>query len=168
MVTVGFAAPPFDCLAVVEGNFIRLSWQQLHENKPLVLLFGALDRTGQSASALVALAGAATRLREADAKLAVVCREHESEMRVWSSRLCARDGHGLVTFPLIVDAEDRVSGPYGMLLADGGTLCGEVLIDASGIVRHVAASSFRVKTDVAELVRCIETLALPGGPWRWN
>ena len=47
MVRVGLAAPQFDGNAVVDGHLVQLSWQQMHEDKTLVLLLLGGDKGSQ-------------------------------------------------------------------------------------------------------------------------
>ena len=67
MVTVGFAAPKFDCRAVVHGTIRRLRWRQVHEDKTLLLLFDASTAGGPAN--LIVLNQAAGRLHALQAKL---------------------------------------------------------------------------------------------------
>ena len=43
MVVVGQAAPQFDGSGVVDGHLVQLSWQQVHEDKTLILLFDPFE-----------------------------------------------------------------------------------------------------------------------------
>ena len=63
MVQVGVAAPKFDCRAVVGGVLRRLRWQQLHENKTLLLLFESHLSTAEEVAELPALDRVSRRLR---------------------------------------------------------------------------------------------------------
>jgi alkyl hydroperoxide reductase subunit AhpC len=152
MVTVGFAAPKFDCRAVVHGTIRRLRWRQVHEDKTLLLLFDASAAGGPAD--LIVLNRAAGRLHALRAKLAVVCRASVAELLA-----LANDGADDLAFPLIGDADRYLAWLYNLVLADGTTLWGQFLIDPAGVVRQAAVSGFPVAWDVEELVRSAQVVA---------
>jgi alkyl hydroperoxide reductase subunit AhpC len=159
MVMVGVAAPKFDCRAVVRGVLRRLRWQQVHENKTLLLLFESHLSTAEEVAELRTLNQASGRMRPLWAKVAVVCRAPLSQLRPWVRDADASEQPEPLAFPLIVDADGFLAWRYDLLDAEGRTLWGQVLIDRTGIVRQTAVSCFPVTTNVDDLVRNIQSVA---------
>jgi peroxiredoxin (alkyl hydroperoxide reductase subunit C) len=165
MVRVGFAAPTFDCLAVVHGSLVPFHWPRAPENRPRVLPFDSLGRTAHSPDYLITLGDAVEgRLH---AELAVVCRDPLYEVLAWADRRGA-GARGSLPFPLIVDSDDRVAWLYDLMAEDGRVLWGRFVIDPRGIVRQMAVSCFPVEVSVEDLVRSVQASRLPVGRGPWN
>jgi hypothetical protein len=130
VVMVGFAAPKFDCRAVIDR------------------VFDANRHAVKEPAELLPLNRAVSHIRKLWADVAVVCRAPVSELMAWPNR--RRDE--AIPFPLLVDADDRLHWLYNLILADGSTLWGQFLIDSHGFVRQRAVSSFPVAVNVDELV----------------
>jgi alkyl hydroperoxide reductase subunit AhpC len=159
MVMVGVAAPKFDCRAIDRGVLRRLRWQQVHENKTLLLLFQSHLSTAEGVAELLALNQTSRRMRPLWAKVAVVCRAPLSELRPWLQEPDAYEQPEPLAFPLIVDADGSLAWLYDLVDADGRTLWGRFLIDRTGIVRQTAVSCFPVAANAEDLVRNIQSVA---------
>jgi peroxiredoxin (alkyl hydroperoxide reductase subunit C) len=159
MVGVGLAAPQFDGSAVVGGHLVQLSWQQVHEDKTLVLLFDPIEGAAHSPEYLVAVSNAVTQLGEPHTKVAVVWRNDPHGTLAWANRPRAEGGPGALAFPLIPDPHCHIAGLYGLLTAGRMPLWGQFLIDPSGIIRQVAVSSFPICAGVDELLRIIQAVS---------
>jgi alkyl hydroperoxide reductase subunit AhpC len=144
MLSVGSAAPHFDCTAVVGGHLVRLHWEQVHDNRPLVLLFGALGTAGV-ADPLVALV-AATDLPSAN--VVVLCRNAPDDVLAWVT-----DPPSAPTFPLIADPDGRIASLYGLPAVGRGSAWGHFVIDSSDIIREAGISAFPYWPGVEELLR---------------
>jgi len=158
MVGVGMTAPQFDGSAVVDGDLVQLSWQQLHEDKTLVLLFDPIEGTGHSPEYLIAVSNAVTRQGEPHAKVAVVWRNDPHGTLAWANRPRPEGGPGALAFPLLPDPHCRIAGMYGLLTTGRVPLWGQFLIDPSGVVRHVTVSAFPIYAGVDELLRIIQSV----------
>jgi peroxiredoxin (alkyl hydroperoxide reductase subunit C) len=159
MVGVGRAAPQFDGSAVVDGQLVQISWQQVHEDKTLVLLFDPIEDAAHVPEYLVAVSNAVTRMGEPHAKVAVVWRSDAHGTLAWANRPRAEGGPGALAFPLIPDPHCRIAGLYGLLTAGRMPLWGQFLIDPSGIIRQVAVSAFPICAGVDEMRRIIEAVS---------
>ena len=135
-----------------------MSWQQVHEDKTLVLLFDPIEGAAHLPEYLVAVSNAVTRLGEPHAKVAVVWRNDPHGTLAWANRPRAEGGPGAMAFPLISDPHCRIAGLYGLLTAGRMPLWGQFLIDPFGIIRHVAVSGFPICTGVDELLRIIQAV----------
>src|SRR5215470_8126419 len=113
MLGVGFAAPHFDCTAVVGGHLVRLRWEQVYDHRPLVLLFGSLGGTPRS-DPLVALVTAAGLPR---ANVAVVCPNDLYDVLAWAN---GPPSESAPAFPLIADPDGRIASLYGLAAAGCG------------------------------------------------
>src|SRR5262245_57879924 len=132
MLGVGFAAPHFDCTAVIGGHLVRLRWEQVHDNRPLVLLFGMLGGTAGSFDPLVARGTAAGLPR---ANIAVVCRNDLYDVLAGASGPPSECGPGALAFPLIADPNGRIASLYGLSAAGDSPAWGHFVIDPSDIIQ---------------------------------
>lgn len=157
MLGVGFAAPHFDCTAVVGGHLVRLRWEQVHNHRPLVLLFGSLG-------------GTAARLTDAclpGANVAVVCSNAPDAVLAWANGPDSGSGPGALPFPLIADPDGRIASLYGLAAADGPAW-GRFVIDPSDIIREAGASDFPYWPGVEELLRSVRASGFPADKGLWN
>jgi alkyl hydroperoxide reductase subunit AhpC len=164
MLGVGFAAPHFDCTAVVGGHLVRLRWEQVHDNRPLILLFGSLGGTAGSSDSLVALVTGAGRPR---ANVAVVCRNDLYDVLAWAKTRTSERGPGAPACPLIADPDGRIASLYG-LAAGRGPVWGHFIIDASDIIREAGVSEFPSWPGAAELLRSVRASGFPADTGLWN
>jgi alkyl hydroperoxide reductase subunit AhpC len=164
MLVVGFAAPHFDCTAVVGGHIVRLSWEQVHNNRPLVLLFGSLGTEGSS-DHMVALVTAAGLPR---ANVAVVFRNTLDAILAWSNGHTSESGACAQAIPLIVDQDGSIASLYGLVAAGPGPTWGHFVIDPSDIIREAGVSEFPYWPGVEELLRSIRASGFPADTGLWN
>src|SRR5262245_11965776 len=148
MLGVGFAAPHFDCTAVVGGHLVRLRWEQVHDNRPLVLLFGSLGNTSGSDDPLVALVAAARLSRS---NVAVVCRNDLYDVLAWAN---GPPSESAPAFPLIADPD--------------GPAWGHFVIDPSDVIREAGVSDFPYWPGVEELLRSVRASGFPADKGLWN
>src|SRR5262249_40303184 len=148
MLGVGFAAPHFDCTAVVGGHLVRLRWEQVHDNRPLVLLFGSLGGTAGSSDPLAALVAAAGLQR---ASVAVVCRNDLYAVLAWANRPRSESGPGAPALPLIADPVGRIASLYGLAAPGRGPTWGQFVIDPSDVIRVAGVSDFPYWPGVVDL-----------------
>ena len=162
MLAVGFAAPHFDCTAVVGGHLVRLRWDQVHDNRPLVLLFGSLGGTSDPLVALVIAAGLPR------ANVAVVCHNDPDEVLAWANGPPSESGPGTLAFPLIVDPDGRIASLYGLAAAGRVPTWGHFVIDPLDIIREVGVSDFPYWPGVEELLRSVRASHFPANEGLWN
>jgi alkyl hydroperoxide reductase subunit AhpC len=165
MLGVGFAAPHFDCTAVVGGHLVRLRWEQVHDNRPLVLLFGALGGTAGSSDPLVALVTAAGLAR---ANVAVVCRNAPDDVLAWANGPPSESASGAPAFPLIADPAGRIASLYGLAAAGRSPMWGHFVIDPSDIIREAGSSEFPYWPSFEELIRSVRASGPPADTELWN
>lgn len=159
MVRVGLAAPQFDGCAVVDGRLVQLRWQQVHEDKTLVLLFDPIDGTSHSPDYLIAVSNAVARQSRPHAKMAVIWRNDVHETLAWANRVPSEGGPGALAFPLIADPDGRIAALYDLRAAGSTPFWGQFIIDPAGIIRQVAVSGFPVCPGVDELLRAIQAIS---------
>jgi alkyl hydroperoxide reductase subunit AhpC len=165
MLGVGFAAPHFDCTAVVGGHLVRLRWEQVHDNRSLILLFGSLGGTPGSSDPLVALVTAAGLPR---ANVAVVCRNDLCDVLAWASGPPSESGPGTLAFPLIADPDGRIALLYDLAAAGRGPTWAHFVIDPSDIIREAGVSDFPYWPGVEELLRSVRASGFPADNGLWN
>jgi alkyl hydroperoxide reductase subunit AhpC len=158
MVGVRTAAPHFDGPAVVDGRLVQLRWQQVHEDKTLVLLFDPIDGTAHSPEYLIAVCNAVARLSRPHTKVAVVWRNDAHATLAWANCPRSEGGPGALAFPLIADPAGHIAALYDLLAAGRTPLWGQFLINPAGIIRQVAVSGFPVWASVDDLLRIIQAI----------
>jgi peroxiredoxin 2/4 len=158
MVRVGLAAPPFDGSAAVDRHLVQLSWQQIHEDKSLILSFDPIPGPVHSPDYLIAVNNAVARWSWPHTRMAVVWRNDASATLDWVNRHPAAGGPGDLAFPLIADPDGRIAALYGLVDPDHEPLWGQFLIDSSGIIRQATVSGFPVCGGVDELLRIIQAI----------
>jgi hypothetical protein len=163
MLGVGFAAPHFDCTAVVGAHLVRLRWERVHDNRPLVLLFGALGPAG-APGPLGALVTAAGLPR---ANVAVVCRNAPDDVLAWASGPASARDTSAPAVPLIIDPDGRIAALYGLAAAHRPAW-GHLVIDPSGIIREMGVSDFPYWPGVEELLRSVPASGSPADKGLWN
>jgi hypothetical protein len=161
MLGVGFTAPHFDCTAVVGGHLVRLRWEEVHDNRPLVLLFGSLGGTIGPSDPLVALVTAG-RPR---ANVAVVCRNDLYDVLAWAN---GPTSEGALAFPLIADPNGSIAALYGLTAAGRGPTWGHFVIDPSDTIREAGVSDFPSWPGVEELLRSVRASGFPADKGLWN
>lgn len=158
MVRVDLAAPSFEGSAVVDRHLVELNWQQIHENKSLILSFDPIPGPVHSPDYLIAVHNAVARRSWPHTRVAVVWRNDASATLDWVNRHPAAGGPGALAFPLIVDPDGRIAALYGLGDSDHAPLWGQFLIDSSGIIRQATVSGFPVCASVDELLRISQTI----------
>jgi len=149
-------APTFDCKAVVNGEIVDLTWNQLHEGKWLTLFFYPLDFTFVCPTEIIAFSDASERFDKLGAKLAGVSVDSHFTHLAWVNTPRAQGGLGGLRFPLIADLDKNIAKSYEVLLDAGIALRGLFLIDPKGIVRHATINDLPVGRNVDEVIRVIE------------
>jgi hypothetical protein len=165
MLRVGCAAPHFDCTAVVGGRLVRLRWEQVHDNRPLVLLFGSLGGTAGSDDPLVALVTAAGL---PCANVAVVCRNAPDDVLARANAPPSESSPGAPVFPLIADPAGRIAALYGLAAAGRDPKWGHFVIDPSDTIREAGVSDFPYWPGVEELLRSVRASGFPADTGLWN
>jgi alkyl hydroperoxide reductase subunit AhpC len=159
MLKLGRSAPTFSCSALIEREIVQLDWNQLRDEKTLVLQFASCEDYDAVPDDLVELNSAAARLHRLQIRVAVVCREPAFEILSWADRFLLDSGPGELAFPVIVDSDDDIASSYDMVSADGRTLWGHVVVDLNGKVRQIVRSSDYVSMNFDELERSVAAIA---------
>lgn len=167
MIRVGIAAPHFDCSAVVAGRLVRLNWDQMHNNRTLILLFDTIDGMTPFADDLIAVGTTLGRPGRPRANVAVVLHNDLSETLAWANRPRSEGGPGALAFPLIVDPDGLIASDYGLLGA-GRPLRGHFVIDPSGTIREMAIRDFPLGPGTDELIRSVQASGFPPDKGLWN
>lgn len=158
MLTIGDAAPRFDCTAIVNGEAVSVTWNQLHDRRILVLLFDSLDIEDDSPAAFAGLNRAVGRIGRLGGNLAVVSGEHPFEILNCLSPASLHCAIGGPACPIIADHDRAISALYEMVAADGEPIWGHIIIDPAGRIRQVVMYAIPIALNVDELVRCLEAI----------
>ncbi|HUU83414.1 MAG TPA: peroxiredoxin [Phycisphaerae bacterium] len=150
-------APTFDCTAIVGEEIKSLKWNELHEDKWLVLFFYPLDFTFVCPTEIIAFSDAYDRFAELGAKVAAVSVDSQYSHLAWVKTARSEGGLGKVTFPLIADLNKEIARKYDVLLEGAGVaLRGLFIIDPKGVVRHATINDLPVGRNVDEAIRVIQ------------
>ena len=149
-------APKFDCTAVVGTEIVQMKWDQLHDNKWLVLFFYPLDFTFVCPTEIIAFSEANKKFEEIGAKVAAISVDSQFTHLAWVNTDRKEGGLGQVNFPLIADLNKEIAKSYDVLLDGGVALRGLFIIDPKGVVRHSTINDLPVGRNVAEALRVIQ------------
>lgn len=157
MVRVGLAAPRIGGRAVLDRRLVSLSWEQLHDDRALALLFDPTDATDRWPEYLVAVSNAVMRLGHPFARVALVWRNGPARTLGWARRARAAGGPGLLAFPVLSDPRGAIAAQYG--LPPDAPVWGQFLIDPAGVVREASVSAFPLRPGVEGLLRALQAVA---------
>jgi len=150
-------APKFDAKAVVGEEIVDMTWDQLHENKWMVLFFYPLDFTFVCPTEIIAFSDAAPKYAEIGAKVVAVSVDSPYTHLAWVNTPRNKGGLGKVNFPVVADLNKKIARKYDVLLKDAGVaLRGLFIIDPKGIVRHATVNDLPVGRNVDEPLRIIQ------------
>lgn len=149
-------APQFSATAVANGEIVNLTWDQIHENKWLVLFFYPLDFTFVCPTEIIAFSEAASKFEEIGAKIVGISVDSQYTHLAWTQTERAKGGLGKINFPLIADLNKKIAKKYDVLLKGGVALRGMFLIDPKGIVRQATVNDLPVGRNVDEALRLIQ------------
>ncbi|MCP4251283.1 MAG: peroxiredoxin [bacterium] len=150
-------APQFDCTAVVGEDIKKLTWNELHDGKWLVLFFYPLDFTFVCPTEIVAFSDAGDRFAEVGTKVAAISVDSQFSHLAWVKTPRNQGGLGKVSFPMIADLNKEIARKYDVLLEEAGiALRGLFIIDPKGVVRHATINDLPVGRNVDEALRVIQ------------
>lgn len=156
MPKVASLAPSISGDAVVDGQIVRLSWEQIHQGQWLVVLFYPLDFTFVCPTEIVAFSDAAERFESLGTGVVAVSVDSAYTHLAWTNTTRKKGGLGKVVIPLIADLDKRIARAYDVLLPDGVALRGLFLIDPKCVIRHATINDLAVGRSVDETIRVIE------------
>lgn len=163
MIRVGSPAPPFDGTAVVDGRLVSMRWQQMHEDKTLVLLFDPVHGTEHSPDYLMAVSNAVARRVRPNARVAVIWRHDAHAALAWANRPAAEGGPGVLAFPLIVDPAGHIAAKYGLSPPALAPIWSQIFIDPAGVIRQVVVTGVPVYPSIDDLLRTIQAIGSEAG-----
>lgn len=159
MPMVSHSAPTFDGEAVIHGEVVEVTWEQLHESNWLILFFYPYDFTHVCPTEIFAFSEAQPRFQELGVKLCGISCDSVYSHFAWTRTPRQQGGLGDVRVPLISDQTREISRKYGVLLEEKGVaLRGLFIIDPRGIIRHATINDLGVGRNVEETLRIVQAL----------
>lgn len=152
MITIGAPAPGFTLEGIYQGRVANYSLQSVR-GKWLVLFFYPADFTFICPTEVAGFSRMAGDFRAEKAEIFGVSVDPLDTHRSWIEEL------GGVDFPLLSDAEKKVSRAYGVLnKKEGVSLRATFLIHPEGVVSYLVVSHTNVGRSVEETLRVLKAL----------
>ncbi|XP_071946988.1 peroxiredoxin-2-like [Antedon mediterranea] len=149
-------APPFQGLAVVDGQFKEISLED-YRGKYLVLFFYPLDFTFVCPTEIIAFSDRAAEFHNLDTEVIGVSVDSHFSHLAWINTPRKDGGLGQMNIPLLSDFKKKISRDYGVLLENEGlALRGLFLIDPEGCVKHLSINDLPVGRSVDEVLRLVK------------
>ena len=155
-VRVGAAAPVIPVPAYVPGEAEpRVMSVDDHRGEWVVLMFYPRDFTFVCPTELRALAELEADFFACGARVIAASTDSYWSHRAWFGSEPALAG---VRYPVLADSTLALGNAYGVLADDGSALRATIVIDPSGVVRHVSISDQAIGRSPAETLRVIQAL----------
>ncbi len=152
MVAVGVKAPDFTLPGISEGRFSDYSLIS-YQGKWLVLFFYPADFTFICPTEVAGFSKMAREFRSEKAEILGLSVDSLETHRAWIEEL------GGVNYPLLSDAEKKISRAYGVLdERQGVSLRGTFIINPKGEVSYLVVSHMNVGRSVEETLRVLKAL----------
>jgi len=154
-VAVQHAAPKFEGMAVVNGEFKKIKLED-YKGKYVVFFFYPLDFTFVCPTEVLAFSDRLEEFKALNTEVIGASVDSHFSHLAWINTPRKEGGlHGL-RFPLLSDLSKQIATEYGVLNEPNGiALRGLFLIDPNGVVRHVQINDFPVGRNVDEVLRLI-------------
>ncbi len=150
-------APAFECTALVDGEFRRISLEGFR-GRYLVLFFYPLDFTFVCPTEILAFNERLSEFHELNAAVVGCSIDSEFVHLAWSRTPQADGGVEGLRLPLLADVNRDVARSYGVLLEEGMAARGLFLIDREGIVRSITIHDLPLGRSVDEALRVLRAL----------
>ena len=152
MVAVGVKAPDFTLPGISEGRFSDYSLIS-YQGKWLVLFFYPADFTFICPTEVAGFSKMAREFRSEKAEILGLSVDSLETHRAWIEEL------GGVNYPLLSDAEKKISRAYGVLdESQGVSLRATFIINPKGEVSYLVVSHMNVGRSVEETLRVLKAL----------
>ncbi len=152
MVAVGVKAPDFTLPGISEGRISDYSLIS-YQGKWLVLFFYPADFTFICPTEVAGFSKMAREFRSEKAEILGLSVDSLETHRAWIEEL------GGVNYPLLSDAEKKISRAYGVLdERQGVSLRGTFIINPKGEVSYLVVSHMNVGRSVEETLRVLKAL----------
>ena len=152
MILVGDTAPDFTIRGIYQGKVSEYSLQG-YRGKWLVFFFYPADFTFICPTEVVGFSKMAKEFRAETAEILGVSVDSLESHRKWAEEL------GGVDYPLLSDAEKRLSRTYGVLdEKEGVSLRATFIIHPNGAVVYLVVSHANVGRSVEETLRVLKAL----------
>ena len=157
-VLVNQAAPEFEAVAVVDGEFKEIKLSD-YRGQYVVLFFYPLDFTFVCPTEIVAFNDKVEEFKKRNVQLLGVSVDSQFSHLAWINTPKKEGGLGGLDYPLVADLSKSISTDYDVLLTDAGVaLRGLFLIDKEGLVQHQVVNNLPLGRNVDEAIRVVDAL----------
>lgn len=162
MVRVREQAPDFSTLAVVNGQFKKLSLAEFKSNY-LVLFFYPCDFTFVCPTEIIAFSDRVKEFKEINCNVLGCSTDTHFSHLAWINQPRSEGGLGHMEIPLLADTTKEMAKAYNVLIENGDenagvALRGLFIIDGKGVVRHITVNDLPVGRSVDEVLRVVKAL----------
>ncbi|MDK9700309.1 MAG: peroxiredoxin [bacterium] len=172
MVQVASAAPLFEADALVGKEFKKIALADYlkkgsKKGKWVILFFYPLDFTFVCPTEIRGFADQYDDFKDRNCEVIGCSTDSKFSHKAWSE---AKDGIGLLPFPLVADFNKVIARDYGVLLENAGfALRGTFIIDPDGILQYMVVHNTNVGRSTEETLRVLDALQAGGMcPVNWK
>ena len=165
MIQVKSPAPHFEATALVGKEFkpVKLT-DYLSKGKTkgkwVVLFFYPLDFTFVCPTEIKGFASEYAEFKKRGAEVIGCSTDSKNCHKAWTE---AKDGIGILPFPLLADITKVIARDYGVLLEnDGFALRGTFIIDPDGILQYMVVHNTNVGRSTEETIRVLDAIQAGG------
>ena len=157
---VGQQFPRIELPAVLASGEIvnNFKWWEGAEGQYTILFFYPLDFTFVCPTEIVAFDKAVPSFQERNCRLVGASVDSVFSHHAWRRTPLAEGGIGEVSFPLISDLQNKLSGELGILNPGGVAFRAAYLVDGNGVVRHMVVNDLPLGRNVQEMLRMVDAL----------
>jgi len=155
-------APRFSAMAVVDGQFEKISLTQyLDEGKWVILLFYPFDFTFVCPTEIQAFSQHHQEFQKINTQVLAISTDSHHTHLAWIRTPREDGGLGSINIPLVADTSKFISRSYGVLVENenddmfGAALRGLFIIDPKGTIRSLQMNDDQVGRSYTEALRII-------------
>ncbi|MBR2273901.1 MAG: peroxiredoxin [Alphaproteobacteria bacterium] len=161
---IGRAAPDFTSQALLSNNTMieHFNFYQYIKGHIAVLFFYPEDFSFTCPSELLMLNQELNAFNRRSAKILALSTDSIYTHIAWKELPPHKDGIADISFPLIADADKKISTAYGVLNTKGIANRATFVIDENKIIRHISLNDNKVWRNPTEIIRIIDILNYKG------
>lgn len=158
MLKIGAPAPNFEGMAVVDGQFKKISLAD-YKGKYLVLFFYPLDFTFVCPTEIIAFADRVEEFKKIGCEVVGCSTDSHFAHLAWTNLPRKQGGLGEMKIPLLSDLTHNISKAYGVYNEESGLdFRGLYIIDNKGNLRQIIVNDIPVGRSVDETLRLVAAI----------
>lgn len=157
---IGNQAPNFVAEALLSNNIVieNFNFHKYTQGHISVLFFYPEDFTFTCPSELLMLNSELNAFNRRGTKILAISTDTIHSHITWKELPPHQDGISDISYPLIADANKKISSLYGVLKTKGTAHRATFIIDENHIIRHMSLNDNKIWRNPTEIIRIIDIL----------